>query len=70
MKIIERNTAEWNAELAQLNTGEEENLRDRVTIYKVQDRAMSLDAYYRVSSYRTAQKYRIIGHFFPKYRTK
>ena len=24
----------------------------------------------RVSSYRTAQKYRIIGHFFPKYRTK
>ena len=23
----------------------------------------------RVSSYRTAQKYRIIGHFFPKYRT-
>ena len=24
----------------------------------------------QVSSYRTAQKYRIIGHFFPKYRTK
>ena len=24
---------------------------------------------HRVSSYRTAQKYRIIGHFFPKYRT-
>ena len=23
----------------------------------------------RVSSYRMAQKYRIIGHFFPKYRT-
>ena len=24
---------------------------------------------HRVSSYRMAQKYRIIGHFFPKYRT-
>ena len=32
MKIIERNIAEWNAELAWLNMGEEENLRDIVTI--------------------------------------
>ena len=32
MKIIERNTAEWNTELIWLNIGEEENLRDIVTI--------------------------------------
>ena len=32
MKIIERNIAEWNAELALLNIEEEENLRDIVTI--------------------------------------
>ena len=32
MKIIERNTAEWNAELALLNIEGEENLRDTVTI--------------------------------------
>ena len=24
---------------------------------------------FKVSSYRMTQKYRIIGHFFPKYRT-
>ena len=32
MKIIERNIAEWNAELSLLNIEEEENLRDTVTI--------------------------------------
>ena len=32
MKTIERNTAEWNANLAHLNIEEEENLRDIVTI--------------------------------------
>ena len=31
--------------------------------------AWRLSSITRVSSYRTAQKYRIIGHFFPKYRT-
>ena len=30
---------------------------------------LCVDGTYRVSSYRTAQKYRIIGHFFPKYMT-
>ena len=32
MKIIERNIAEWDAELALLNKEEEENLRNTVTI--------------------------------------
>ena len=32
MKIIERNTTEWNAELIWLHIGEEEDLRDIVII--------------------------------------
>ena len=45
MNFSERNTAEWNTEWVLLNIEEEENLRDIVTIWKVQDRAMSLEAY-------------------------
>ena len=45
METIGRNTGELNAESVYAKQ-EEQNLRDTVTIQKVQDRAMSLKAYW------------------------
>ena len=38
-------------------------------MYQLGRKMVISDALSRVSSYRMAQKYRIIEHFFPKYRT-